>query len=234
MVRFVYRSLVSFSILSCLVLLPRQANAEIIGFSGLGAASIVTVGGTTASNYHGSVNAGELQWLWLGTPPAGFAQSFYSYCVDLANFVTPLQVVSPTSSVGFTNGVSNGGAKAAWLFNQYAAGIHQLGNTATAAVNAAALQIAIWEAMYDSSRDLGGGGFTATASNGGVVTKANEYLTALYLSDMTSVATILNASWLTGGQDQIVAQVSEPSTLLLLGLAFFGFATLTRRQVRVS
>lgn len=231
MVRFVYRSIVSLSILGCLVLLPKQANAEIIGFSGLGAASVVTVGG---SYYNGAVNAGELNWLWVGTPPAGFAQSFYSYCVDLAHFVTPVQLVTPTSSAGFTNGVSNGGAKVAWLFNQYAAGIHQLGNTATAAVNAAALQIAIWEAMYDGSSNLNGGGFRATASNGAIVTKANEYLTALYLSDMTSVATILNASWLTGGQDQIVAQVSEPSTLLLLGLAFFGFATLTRRQVRVS
>jgi PEP-CTERM motif len=43
------------------------------------------------------------------------------------------------------------------------------------------------------------------------------------------VATILDAAHPTG-QDQIVAQVSEPSTLLVMGLAFFGFAMLARRR----
>jgi hypothetical protein len=214
-------------------LAPSPASADVIKFIDVGPESTVTVGGSIGSNYHGSVRAGEMEWEWVGTPPAGFAQSFYAYCVDLAHFVQPNQTVTPVSSTGFTNGVANGGSKAAWLFNQYAAGIHALGDTATAAINAAALQIAIWEAMYDTTRDLSSGGFTVSAGSS-VLYRANQYLTALYNSDMTSVATILNASGTYGGQDQIVRQVSEPSTLLLLGLAFFGFATLTRRQTKVS
>ena len=60
--------------------------------------------------------------------------------------------------------------------------------------------------------------------------QATNYLNALYSAQpWTSVATILSTN---GGQDQIVAQVSEPSTLLILGLAFFGFAALARRPAR--
>jgi len=206
------------------------AQAETIKFIGEGPASVVTVGGTNSANYHGGAWAGELNWEWVGGTPAGFATSFYSYCVDLANFVQPQQTTTRISSEGFTNGVANGGAKAAWLFTEYAAGIHALGNTATAAVNAAALQVAIWEAMYDTTADLTGGGFTATASNGAINTQANIYLSSLYGSQpWTAVATILSTN---GGQDQIVAQVSEPSTLLLMGLAFFGVAGLARRPAR--
>jgi hypothetical protein len=211
---------------------PATANAETIKFLGVGAASVVTVGGTNGSNIHGNVWAGELNWSWVGTPPAGFAQSFYSYCVDLASFVQGEQVVTQVSSTGFSNGISGGGTKAAWLFNEYAAGIHALSDVTTAAVNAAALQIAIWEATYDISNNLSAGGFTATASNSQITGKASEYLTSLYNAQpWTSVATVLST---TGGQDQIVAQVSEPSTLLIVGLAFFGFAALARRPARQS
>ena len=214
-----------------LALVPAVAHAEIMRFTGVGAASTITVGGSNASNYRGSVTAGELLWQWVGTPPAGFAQSFYSYCVDLGSFVQNPQDVTPVSSNTFTHGVANGGKKAAWLFNEYAAGIHSLTNATTAAINAAALQVAIWEAMYDTSRNLAAGGFTATAANSQIVTQANSYLTALYSAQSwTAVATILSTS---GGQDQIT-QVSEPSTLLLMGLAFFGFAALARRPVRQS
>lgn len=228
MLRFC-KYVVGVFVVAGITMMPASASAEIMQFKGLGAASTITVGGSNASNYHGSVAAGELLWQWVGTPPAGFAQSFYSYCVDLANFVQSSQVVTPVSSTGFTNGVANGGSKAAWLFNEYAAGIHSLTNATTAAINAAALQVAIWEAMYDTSANLAGGGFTATAANSQIVTTANSYLTALYSSQpWTAVATILSTS---GGQDQI-AQVSEPSTLLVMGLAFFGFAALARRPVR--
>ena len=107
-------------------LMPAVAHAEVMTFQGVGAASSITVGGTNASNYHGGVTAGELLWQWVGTPPAGFAQSFYAYCVDLGNFVQGSQNTTLVSSVGFTNGVANGGAKAAWLFNEYAANIHSM------------------------------------------------------------------------------------------------------------
>ena len=208
-------------------LTPGVSQAETIKFAGTGFGSQVTIGGTSGANYHGSVFAGELDWQWVGTAPAGFATSFYAYCVDLSSFLRSEQTVTPVSSTGFSNGVIDGGKKAAWLFNEYAAGIHS--NIATASMNAAALQIAIWEAMYDGSANLGGGAFTATTSNSQILSQATTYLNALYASTpWTAVATILSTS---SGQDQIT-QVSEPSTLLIIGLAFFGFAALARRPAR--
>jgi hypothetical protein len=223
---------VGFVMAAGVMLTPAAVQAETMRFDGVGYASTVYVGGLNGGNYHGYVTAGELNWSWVTAPPAGFAQSFYSYCVDLASFVQGQQVVTatPSSSSLFTNGVTNGGAKAAWLFNEYAAGIHAMTNIATAKINAAALQVAIWEALYDTSANLGGGQFTASA-NGLVITQAQSYLTSLYSSQpWTSVATILMTS---AGQDQ-VTQVSEPSTLLMMGLAFFGFAALARRPARQS
>jgi hypothetical protein len=212
------------------LMVPAVAQAEVIKFNGMGYASVVTLGGSIGANYHGDAWAGEMNWSWIGTAPAGFAQSFYAYCVDLSSYEQPEQTVTPVAASGFTNGVANGGAKAAWLFNEYAAGIHSMTDVATAAVNAAALQIAIWEAMYDTSANLAGGGFTATAANTKITTQAAGYLATLYSSQpWTAAATILSTD---NGQDQIVRQVSEPSTLMLMGLAFFAFAALARRPVR--
>ena len=222
MLRSVSQFLVGLSVLGSLMLMPARAYADSIKFnSGSSLTSSVLIGGSYPNNYDGQVLAGALSWTWVGTPPAGFAQSFYSYCVDLAHFVSPTQEVIVQSSTGFSNGVVSGGSKAAWLVNQFAGAV---GN----ATDAAALQVAIWEATYDSYNNLAAGGFTASSSTG-VMSKAAFYLDALYSSNMTAVATILNAAHPTG-QDQIVAQVSEPSTLLVMGLAFFGFAMLTRRR----
>lgn len=221
------------SLLCVLVLTPSTAVADQINFNGTTLSKVVTIGGSNLNNYHGEVRAGEMSWTWAGTPPAGFAQSFYSYCVDLSHVVTTPQYVTVRSTEGFTNGVEDGGRKAAWLFNQYAAGIHQMADVTTAALYSAGLQIAIWEAIYDTTANLSGGGFTATTSNTTVMNTAANYLSALYQSDMVGVATILDSTRSTG-QDQIVAQVSEPSTLMLMGLAFFGFALLARRPVVVT
>lgn len=233
MARLVSGFLVGSSLLCALFLIPATASADQINFNGAALTKVVTIGGSNLLNHHGDVQAGALSWTWAGTPPAGFAQSFYSYCVDLAHFVTDPQNVTVRSSDGFTNGVVDGGSKAAWLFNQYASGIHQMTDLTTAALYSAGLQIAIWEAMYDTTANLEAGGFTATASNSTVMTAARTYLTELYNSNMVGTATILDSTGPTG-QDQIIAQVSEPSTLMLMGLAFFGFAMLARRPVAAS
>jgi hypothetical protein len=197
-------------------------------FLGVNQGRQVTVGGTNSSNIHGTVMAGEMGWQWIGAAPEGFANSFYAYCVDLGNYVTSTQNVQPRSSEGFTNGVINGASKAAWLFTEYAATVHASGS----AVSSAALQVAIWEAMYDTKNDLTKGAFNANGTSSQILNVASQYLTALYSANWNTVAVILNAGSSTGGgQDQITTRVSEPSTLLLLGAAFFGIATtLSRRR----
>ena len=227
MVRLVFQ-LFGAATLMLLALIPSVVEASEINFQRLGHGSAVSVSGVR----NGSFMAGELDWQWVGAAPEGFAQSFYSYCVDVSQNLADPQTVAPRSSDGFTNGVAEGGAKAAWLFNTYAAGVRANTNSATANLQAAALQISIWEAMYDTSANLAGGNFILNTA-GAIRTQAQTYLSSLYApsgSYLTGVATVLDVAAQGRGQDQIVSRVSEPSTLLLMGVAFLLFAKRARRN----
>lgn len=230
MSRPVYRLLGAATFL-LLSLIPSIADASAIDFLGVGHGASITVAGSARS---GTFMAGELNWQWIGTTPDGFAQSFYSYCIDVSNNLVDGQTVTPRSSSGFTNGATDGGSKAAWLFNEYAAAI-RANNTSTANTQAAALQVAIWEAMYDTSANLGDGTFRLTTT-GSIRSQAQSYLASLYNVGSSiytqSVASVLEVARGDRGQDQIVSRVSEPSTLLLVGVAFLMFAKRARRNHR--
>lgn len=208
------------------------AYAEVIDFLGVGRHTNVSIGGVRS----GTFAAGELNWRWDGTAPEGFAQSFYSYCVDVTQNLRNEQTVTERSSNNFTNGVVGGGAKAAWLVNTFADGIRAISNIAEANTKAAALQVAIWEAMYDTTAGLGSGAFYLTGGslNSAVRTQAETYLSMLYGENgsyNTSVARVLDVRG-ANGQDQIVSSVSEPSTLLLLGVAFLAVARRARKTAQ--
>ncbi len=88
----------------------------------------------------------------MGRCPKGSPVPFFSYCIDLVNPLRDPQVVTVASSEGFTNGVANGASKAAWLLDTFAPAIHAGGSN----TESAALQVAIWEAIYDTSNNLTG------------------------------------------------------------------------------
>jgi hypothetical protein len=231
MMSFCNRLIVGAALLSGLTFLPAPAHADQIDFLGVGRNSTVSIGGVRT----GTFAAGELNWQWIGTAPEGFAQSFYSYCVDVSQNLRDPQTVTPTTTAGFTNGVVDGGAKAAWLVNTYATTIHSIANVNEANTKAAALQVAIWEAMYDTTAGLTSGNFLLTGASltSAVRTQAEQYLDMLYgdVAYNTSVARLLEVRSPNLGQDQIVSSVSEPSTLLMMGVAILAFARRARKSV---
>jgi PEP-CTERM motif len=200
----------AFALLGLLAL-PSTSSAEVITFTGVGKSEVVSIAGL------GSVYAGELTWTGLDT-------NFYSYCIDLWNYVQPQQAVSILDNDPSTDRDN----KAAWLFNTFASGIHT-SSSGQARAMAAGLQLAIWETIADASLNLGAGAFTASWASTDALGFANQFLQALGGANYNgSTATLLDAA--PGkGQDQI-ARVPEPTTLLLVGLGLLSTGSGLRRR----
>ena len=182
------KKLLGVGALALVCSVPSAASAATLDFTGIGKASVVSISGLRTV----TAWAGELNWNWVGTPPAGFSESLYSYCVDvLNNEADPQYNVAVRSTDDMTPvtspfSASGAGAKIGWLVNSFAASIHSSGTNE----QAAGLQVAIWETLYDSSLgtfDLGAGQFSVSAS-AGTMTWATNYLSSLYSSGGTGRA----------------------------------------------
>ena len=229
---------VCFSILTvCLLLLPATARASELTWTGMGLDDIVTIDATVGGNtISGSFYAGQILWDWNAPIPAGFDPSIITYCVDITADLTSPQTVniSDTNDPNFDAPATDAGGKAAWLVNAFA-------STVTTGLEAAALQVAIWEALYDNDHDLSTGSFTLITDDSAytgaahaqlIYDQANTYLSQLFSAPgggyYTSVALWLDAAGANGGQDQIATP--EPSSMALLGLGTL-FGIFRRRQM---
>ena len=216
------------------LLLSSPSFAASIDFTGEGKSALVTIHSPSLGLL--STYAGELDWTWIGTPPPGQPASFYTYCVDPNSYlVDPQSVTVSTTDFMTTAGVTDPGGKAAWLFNTYAPSIHQSGN----GTDAAALQVAIWEAISDNAPDLSLGGFTLIGSPA-IASEAQTFLNALFSGPggyYTSTALWLDApagrgqdQMLASGQTITTAAVPEPTSLLLCASGLFMLAHRVRRR----
>lgn len=162
---------------------------------------------------HRNVFAGKLRF-----KDATTNATFLTVCADLANTISGGQAysVDPSNT------------------NSAAAGISAAGNIVSAHFasansndDATALQLAVWEAIYDyngsTAPAFAGGNFGAAAS-AGILAKAAQY----YASVATpGNATYLKANPSNSGQSQLTA-VPEPAALAGLGIA--GLMFILRRK----
>jgi hypothetical protein len=177
----------------------------------------------------------------------GLPSSFEAYCVDIVGaFNGPGEYdasvgsmsdwipTQPSSGGPFVPPV-NAGAKAAWLYNEF----HDDAAGAGADANRwrTALQMAIWNVLYDSDTLADAGAFYISSDPHGVTGKANEWLAAL--GENLSDAAWLQVDLPDGsepGQDFIGpmrgenATVPEPSTLVLLIGGIVSAAVARRRR----
>lgn len=243
------KTIVVFGMGLLLMTLASPAKAAQIDWTGTGSGAWATF--SLAGNPLGSPFSdfvGELTWNWIGAPPAGYSSSFFSYCVDATQYLTDPQTVAVSSTSSLTGasqshglvvagGGTDAGGKIAWLYNQYATEAHADG------IGAAALQIAIWEALYDASPDLDNGTFTlvnnpAYGGYSAIKAKASADLASLYSKPVagggytyyTGQATFLDTP---AGQDQVTGSpVPEPSSMMLLGGG--AIALMAKRRKRAA
>jgi hypothetical protein len=221
-----------------LTLLPStRATAAQIDWTGTGKGANATFSlagnplGTPFSDW-----VGELTWNWVGGAPAGFGSPFFSYCVDATQYLTDPQTVNVLSTNVLTtpSGGTDAGKRVGWLWETFADQVHKTGSN----TDAAGLQIAIWEAEYDSTNNLSGGSFqlVATGPTDPILAAANGYLTALYSNNgsyFTGQTTFLDTA---NGQDQITGSpVPEPASVVLFGTgALMAFVRRRRSRARTA
>lgn len=226
---------------------PRFAEAETVTVHDFrGAEFFYTFGGDSAPVAFGSilvdVDGGTL---------------FDAFCVDLFGTLLLDEDVSYDASVGsmidWDLGPAPNGHLAAWLYNENNS-FDDSGPDGLDVVGRTALQVAIWEALYDTGFDVSSGEFVMHSATGPflvdvtseVITTANGYLAELSMANATAVANS-DAPWLRlqepgcngdpacDVQDFIgpstrTTPVPEPSAALLLGLGWAGLAAIRRTR----
>jgi len=139
-----------------------------------------------------------------------------------------------------------GWLEAAWLMNEFSTGLgrNHLPDASfdpgsySIRTGQAALQLAIWEAVYDDTHSTTGGDFTVTKAGSNVLNLTNAYLAAL--DNAGSVPGSLDSGFQVAYnakyQDLLVSvptsATPEPGTMILFGTAAGIMGYLRRRQVK--
>jgi hypothetical protein len=204
-------ALLCATMLACAVPVSASSLSTIASRSGKQAFVQIAVEGVNRG-----VVAGEFRWNVDPEAPAGYDNRFYRYCVEARNALVENGTVAIRSTDLLTvAGVPDAGGKGAWLFNTYGPSIRGAMSDRHPRDRAAALQVAIWEAMLETPSDLSTGTMKL-ASDADVREQAKNHLVALYKPDGSYKGS--DATWLdlSGTQEQLALPgLPEPGTLLM-------------------
>ena len=185
-----------------------------------------------APNYNGE--AGGFKGTLTGAGPGFDTNSLYTYCVQLTNYFywsTPNAVNVTLASDYFANnpvfgaGSGVGNTKAALLgklFSYVEADPTRVDTSA----ESTALQLAVWNIVYDTDLTLGSGTFKDTSS---YAAAANGFLSAAssYAGPLTQAVYVLDGAM----QDQLIwRRIPEPTSAALVAVALFGLSFTRRRR----
>ena len=211
-----------------ITLLPSAAAATPVYFTGTALGASVQAqlynGATLVRDRTGF--AGQIELSWTGLE----ADEFIAYCltfnINLQNTedvtIRPLSDL-PNPGVNPPYAVEGAGSHIAWLLNNI---------TPTSDMEGAALQVAIWEALYDTSYGLTGGNFRYVSGPVDVGGLAAGYLTLLGSNTSDALWLDTSNSLLGGppqGQDYGVPVPEPASSLFLFGIGLAGLRALRSR-----
>jgi hypothetical protein len=241
------------------LMLAAQADTIQVGdIANLTFASEYNLGHSITVKYNSAavaqnVTAGTFR-LTTGTIQGGGAvQTFYTFCTDINEFFSATKdyelVLSPNSggitpSTPWATAAPNGFDKASWLYNQQQPNLNA--GWLSTANNAAAMQLAVWELLYDSNPGNVAAGLLEVT---GLTVAESDAANALVLQATIffgAGGTFESGTWLkpnlaqgeAAHQGFLYYPVPEPSTiiagLLLMAPMGMGVARVLRRKQQQS